>query len=50
MEKTDNTDDDRKLVLRNIKPEVEGLDNLFCGLFPRIGSDVCVGLEQNLAE
>lgn len=50
MEKTSSTLDDRKLVFGDIEPEVEAFDELLRDLFPRVGGDVGVGLEQRLAE
>jgi len=50
MEKTDNTVDDRKLVLRDVKPDVKAVHKLAPDLFTGVGGDVRVWLEQRLTE
>jgi len=48
MEKINNTVDDRKLVIGEVKPEVKAFDNLARDLFARVGGDIGVGFEQRL--
>ena len=48
MEKTDNTVNDHKFVLRNVKPDVKGFHKLAPDLFAGVGGDVGIWLEQRL--
>jgi hypothetical protein len=49
VEKTNYTVDDRKLVLGDVKPEVETFDKLSSDFFARVSSDVAVWFKQRLA-
>jgi len=48
VEKTDYTVDNSKLVLGNVKPEVETFDKLSSDFFARVSSDVVVRFKQRL--
>jgi hypothetical protein len=49
VEKTNYTVDDRKLVLGDVKPEIETFDKLSADFFAGVSSDVAVWFQQRLA-
>lgn len=49
VEETNYTVDDRKLVLGDVKPEVETFDKLSSDFFAGVSSDVAVWFQQRLA-